>query len=183
MTAEAEVKPAKFFYGWVVVFVAALLGFLGTGFYSYSRGVFLPALAEELADGSRFAIAMGFSAAGITTAMIAPFLGAILDRYSPRRVILTGIIVMAASYLLLGLVQSLWQYYVIVGIGMGVGMSCMGGLAWHRTVISWFDHWRGRAIALAVLGASLAGVMMPPLVIALVEALGEVFLRLPVLRA
>ena len=58
----------RFFYGWVVVFVAACLGFLGTGFYSYSRGVFLPSLAEDLGDGSRFAIAMGFSIAGVTTA-------------------------------------------------------------------------------------------------------------------
>ena len=55
---------------------------------------------------------------------------------------------------------------------MGFGMTCMGGLAWHRTVVSWFDHWRGRAIALAVMGASIAGVMMPPLVEALLESIG-----------
>jgi MFS family permease len=51
-------------------------------------------------------------------------------------------------------------------------MSCMGGMAWHRCVIFWFDHWRGRAIAFAVMGASLAGIMMPPLVTALVDAYG-----------
>jgi cyanate permease len=55
---------------------------------------------------------------------------------------------------------------------MGLGMTCMGNLAWHRTVISSFDHWRGRAIFLGVLGASLAGVVMPPLVTNLVEAIG-----------
>jgi MFS family permease len=162
----------RFFYGWVVVGVAAFLGFLGTGFYSYSRGVFLPALAEELADGSRFAIAMGFSVAGITSALIAPFLGQILDRHSPRRVMLVGVVVVTVSYLFLSTAENLWQYFLIVGLGMGVGMACMGGLAWHRSVISWFDHWRGRAIAIAVMGASLAGVMMPPLVTALVESVG-----------
>ena len=47
-----------------------------------------------------------------------------------------------------------------------------GALAWHRTVIFWFDHWRGRAIAFAVMGASLAGMMMPPLVTALVDQYG-----------
>ena len=170
--AGPELKKPTFFYGWVVVGVAAMLGFLGTGFYSYSRGVFLPSLAEDLAQGSRFAIAMGFSVAGVTGALISPYLGQLLDRYSPKRVILIGIVVVGVSYLLLGLAGSLWQYYLIVGVGMGVGMSCMGGLAWHRSVISWFDHWRGRAIAFAVLGASLAGVMMPPLVTALVESIG-----------
>ena len=173
MTGQTRPQPGQgFFYGWVVVGVAAILGFLGTGFYSYSRGVFLPVLAEDLADGSRFAIAMGFSAAGITSALIAPFVGQILDRHSPKRVILLGIGVVSAAYLLLSAAQNLWQYYLIVGIGMGVGMAGMGGLAWHRSVINWFDHWRGRAIAISVMGASLAGVMMPPLVTSLVASVG-----------
>jgi len=175
-TDSSEIRPVesptRFFYGWIIVGVAGTLGFLGTGFYSYSRGVFLPSLAEDLGNGSRFAIAMGFSAAAVTSAAIAPYIGHLLDRYSPRRIILMGIAVVSSAYLLLSVTQTLWQYYLIVGVGMGVGMSCMGGLAWHRSVISWFDHWRGRAIALAVMGASLSGVMMPPLVTALVEAFG-----------
>ena len=100
---------------------------------------------------------MGFSVAGVTGALISPYLGQLLDRYSPKRVMLIGILVVAFPICCCGARRSLWQYYLIVGVGMGVGMSCMGGLAWHRSVISWFDHWRGRAIAFAVLGASLAG--------------------------
>ena len=165
-------REPRFFYGWVIVLVGAILTFLGTGLYAYSRGVFLPSLAEDLADGSRFSIAMGFSLAAVTTAFIAPFIGNILDRFSPKHVILTGIGVVTLSYLALALCQSLWQFYLIVGVGMGIGMACMGNLAWHRTIISWFDHWRGRAIALGVLGASLAGVVMPPLVTALVQSIG-----------
>ena len=162
----------RFFYGWVIVLVSAILTFLGVGFYSYSRGVFLPSLAEELGDGSRFAIAMGFSIATVTTAILAPFIGWVLDRYSARHVILTGIGLVTLSYLALGWCQNLVQFYLIVGLGMGAGVACMGTLAWHRVVISWFDHYRGRAIALAVLGASLAGVVMPPLVTELVQAVG-----------
>ena len=52
-------QPRKF-YGWVIVLVSALLGFLGTGFYSYSRGMFLPHLANTLDDGNRFSIPWGF---------------------------------------------------------------------------------------------------------------------------
>ena len=161
-----------FFYGWMIVGVGAILTFLGTGFYSYSRGVFLPSLAEQLADGSRFKIAMGFSAAAITGAFGAPFLGNLLDRSSPRNVIFLGIGVVTLSYLGLAASQTLWQFYLAVGVGMGIGMTCMGNLSWHKTIISWFDHWRGRAIALGVMGASLAGVVMPPLVTNLVDAIG-----------
>ena len=162
----------RFFYGWVIVAICMLLGFLGTGFYSYSRGVFLPSLAETLAEGSRLKISLGFSWAAIVGACISPALGRFLDAHSPRLVILWGIALVSVSYILLANAQTLWQFYLIVGFGFGIGMSCMGGMAWHRCVIFWFDHWRGRAIAIAVMGASLAGILMPPLVTSLVDAYG-----------
>ena len=115
------VRMSNVFYGWVIVGVGAILTFLGTGFYSYSRGVFLPSLAEDLADGSRFKIAMGFSAAAITGAVVAPFLGHVLDRYSPRVVILVGVGIVTASYLGLAATETLWQFYLVVGVGMGLG--------------------------------------------------------------
>ena len=149
-----------------------LLGFLGTGFYSYSRGVFLPSLAEAFSEGSRLKISLGFSWAAIVGAIISPALGRFLDQHSPRLVIMVGILIVSGSYVALASAQTLWQFYLVVGLGFGVGMSCMGGMAWHRCVIFWFDHWRGRAIAFAVMGASLAGILMPPLVTALVDAYG-----------
>ncbi len=80
---------------------------------------------------------MGFSIAAVTSAVLAPFLGRFLDNHSPRMVILVGIGVVTASYLMLSVCQTLLQFYLIIGVGMGVGMSCMGNLAWHRTIISW----------------------------------------------
>ena len=151
--------------------VSGLLGFLGTGFYSYSRGLFLPHLAETLDDGNRFSISMGFSCAVITGALIAPYLGRYLDYGSPRKVILYGVTIVSASYLMLAYVSNLVQFYFVVSVCMGLGMATMGGQVWHRSVINWFDHWRGRAISFAVLGASLSGIIMPPVVNAMIEAI------------
>ena len=172
--ASGRVKPSagNFFYGWVIVAVGGVLTFLGTGFYSYSRGIFLPALAEELADGSRFDISVGFSMAAATSAVLALWVGRLVDRGSSKRFLLFGIAFTTLGYVLLSRVTMLWQFYTVIGLCMGVAVTFMGNLVWHRTIISWFDHWRGRAISLAVLGASLAGVLMPPLVTYLVEAIG-----------
>jgi len=160
------------FYGWVVVAVGGMLTFLGTGFFSYSRGVFLPSLVDDIGNGSRFSISVGFSLSSILAALLATWLGRQLDHRSPKRIILIGIGLVCVSYVLLSLMQQLWQFYLIISLGMGAGMLCMGNLAWHRTVMNWFDHWRGRAISLGVLGASLAGVVMPPLVTSLVASIG-----------
>ncbi|MEC8348561.1 MAG: MFS transporter, partial [Pseudomonadota bacterium] len=156
----------------MIVAVAALLSFLGTGFYSYSRGIFLPSLADALDNGERFGISMGFSAAAVTGAIVAPYIGRYLDHGSARKVLLLGTIIVTTCYVLLAVIGNMIQYFLVVSIGMGVGMVCMGGQAWHRSVISWFDHWRGRAISFSVLGASLAGIAMPPVVNALIELYG-----------
>ncbi len=148
-----------------------MLGFLGTGFYSYSRGLFLPHLAETLDDGNRFNISMGFSCAVITGALIAPYLGRYLDYGSPRKVVLYGVAIVSASYVLLAYASNLVQFYFVISVCMGLGMATMDGQVWHRSVRNWFDHWRGRAIAFAVMGASVAGIVMPPLVNAMIEAI------------
>ena len=70
-----------------------------------------------------------------------------------------------------GHVSNLIQFYFVVSVCMGLGMATMGGQIWHRSVINWFDHWRGRAIAFAVMGASVSGIAMPPLVNAMIEAI------------
>lgn len=160
------------FYGWVVVAVGGMLTFLGTGFFSYSRGVFLPSLVDDIGNGSRFDISVGFSLSSVLAALLASWLGRQLDYRSPKRIILIGIGLVCISYVLLSFMQELWQFYLIISVGMGAGMLCMGNLAWHRTVMNWFDHWRGRAISLGVLGASLAGILMPPLVTSLVAEIG-----------
>ena len=115
---------------------------------------------------------MGFSLAAVTGAIVAPYIGRYLDHGSARKLLLWGTVIIATCYVLLASVDNLIEYFLVVSIGMGVGMVCMGGQAWHRSVISWFDHWRGRAISFAVLGASLAGIAMPPVVNALIELYG-----------
>lgn len=159
------------FYGWVIVLVSAALGFLGTGFYSYSRGFFLPHLADALDEGNRFNISIGFSWAVIVGSLIAPHLGRYLDYGSPKKVILGGVTIVSASYFMLAHVSTLLQFYCVVSVCMGFGMATMGGQVWHRLVMNWFDHWRGRAIAFAVMGASISGIVMPQVVSALLEVI------------
>ena len=104
-----------------------------------------------------------FPCAVITGALVAPYIGRYLDYGSPKKVMLGGIAIVSVSYLMLAYVSNLLQFYFVVSVCMGLGMATMGGPVWHRSVMNWFDHWRGRAIAFAVMGASISGIVMPPL--------------------
>lgn len=159
-----------FFYGWLVVAAAALLAFFGTGLFSYTRGVFLPPLADTF--GGRFEVAVGFSIEGVVAALFAPFLGRLLDAYSPRWIMLIGIVSVSAGYALLSLATALWQFYLIIAVCFGLGMGAMGVLPWQKVVVTWFVRRRGLALALGVLGASLAGIVMPPVANALIAEAG-----------
>ena len=125
-----------------------------------------------IANGDRTEISFAFSSAFVMGTLLAPFIGRLLDRSSPKNVLTFGIAIVTVSYLLLSQVETILQFYLVTTIGMGLGMACMGGLAWHRSIINWFDHWRGRAIALGVLGASLSGIVMPQFVPELIENYG-----------
>jgi MFS family permease len=159
-----------FFYGWLIVGAAALMAFLGTGLFAYTRGVFLPSMADTF--GGRFEVALGFSIEMVVTALSAPLLGRVLDAWSPKTVMLIGIVTVALGYYLLSLVQALWQLYLVMAVCFGLGMGAMGVLPWQKVVVTWFTRRRGLALALGVMGASLAGIFMPPVANALIADRG-----------
>ncbi len=163
-------RRLPFFYGWVIVAASALLAFLGTGLFSYTRGVFLPSLAETF--GGRFEVALAFSIETVVAAAFAPFLGRVLDRHSPRRVMTAGTLVVALGYYLLSRCDEAWQLYLVMGVLFGLGMAAMGTIPWQKVVVTWFERRRGLALALGVMGASVAGVVMPPVANELISTFG-----------
>ncbi len=165
-------KLGNVFYGWNIVGIAVMMGILGTGLSAYSNGIMLPYLADTLADGSRGEIALGYSIVTIVAAIIAPAVGRFVDTHSPRKAILIGIVITAVSYVMIARVQSVWQFFLAKGVVFGVGITLIGPLTRNRVVINWFDHWRGRALGISVLGASLAGIFFPPIINTIVNELG-----------
>jgi len=84
------------YYGWRVV-LAASLGVMG-GFGSlfvYTFAVFVKPLSAQF-GWSREQISTGFAVAAVTLGVVSPFLGRWLDRYTPRRIILLCVTVLAA---------------------------------------------------------------------------------------
>ena len=130
--------------------------------------MFLPHLANTLDDGNRFSISMGFSCAVITGAL---YTYRPLSRHgSPKKVMLGGIAIVSVSYPMLAHVSI--RCNLLCGQclhGIRHGHHGRPGLAPFSDEL--FDHWRGRAIAFAVMGASISGIAMPPLVNAMIEAI------------
>jgi len=76
---------------------------------------------------------------------------------------LAGATILAISLLLTSNLTELWQWIALRGTISMFGSALLGNLVVNITISKWFVEQRGRAIGLAAIGVSLAGVVLPPL--------------------
>lgn len=155
--------------GWVMIFFAAIIA--GAGFGGMmSVTVFLEPLENDfgwLRQETSFAYMVGNLAAGFGGILM----GGWTDRSSARPVILTGVIVMGASFIALAMMRTRMEFYVIYGLILcGLGVSAfMVPLA--STMGFWFDKNRGLAMSLMMGGQSLGGAFVPYLARYLIDTM------------
>ena len=148
------------FFGWRMVAVAFFVDFIAVGFFFYSYSVFFKSIAAEFGD-SRLGVSIGISVTQGVGALLAPFIGRALDRFPLKRIMAAGAISMGTGFLLLGLVQTPLQFYLVLGVFIGFGAGAMGQLATSKLVSNWFVLKRGTALGIAATGISVSGVLMP----------------------
>jgi MFS family permease len=158
--ARTRTTP-PFFYGWIIVGLA----FLSTGVWTAMRttfAVFFVALLEEF-RWSRAGGAGVQSLAFIVYTCTAPAVGALIDRFGPRRVILPGIMLLSAGLCLSSRVQSLAQFAVFYGLIAALGVTCVSIVAYSAILARWFERRRGTASGIAVSGMGLVTFVLVPL--------------------
>ena len=159
------------FLGWRIVALAFLTNFISVGFVFYSYGVFFKALAQDI-GGSRLGVSVGLTGMNLVSASVAPFVGRALDRGYAKRLMAAGAAIMGLGFIVGSRIEALWQFYLVFGSMMGVGVCLLGGLSSSTLVANWFVERRGTALGLATMGISMSGVFMPPLGTALIARYG-----------
>jgi sugar phosphate permease len=159
------------FYGWWIVAVAFLTHCVTVGLVFYSFGVFLPTLTAHF-GWSRAEVSFGFSLVSLCAAVYAPFVGRTVDRFGPRPSQLFGAIVVALGFLLLRRVETLTEFYVLMGLVVSLGATSLGQLPSNAAVANWFVRRRGRALGISTTGISMGGVIFVPLSQFLIDRFG-----------
>jgi MFS family permease len=96
--AARIIKPfTGLFYGWRMVAAASAVRVLGAGLHSYGFTVFFLPRSQEL-NPSRTATSFAFSLSRAEGAIEGPIVGHLLDRYSPRPVMLAAVLLMGGGY-------------------------------------------------------------------------------------
>ena len=164
-----ELRQSRF-QGWSVVWVAFVIAVFGWGVGFYSPGVLLLTLHAS----------KGWPVAMISSAITAHFLiGAALIVYLPEahrsiglaQTTIIGAVLAGAGIVAWSVASAPWQLFVAAAIS-GSGWAATSGAAINAMVAPWFDRDRPKAIGLAFNGASIGGVMFPPLLILLIAKIG-----------
>ena len=127
---------------------------------SSTLSVFLKPLTEDLAV-SRGLFSLLRSGEILIGAVLAPFVGPIVDRFGGRWLMAGGALVAGVGLVLLSQVGAFWQFLLLRWFLVTVGGVFMCHMVVSVTVARWFVRKRGRAIAIAGLGQGLSKVCIP----------------------
>lgn len=161
-TAEVTPRARSISYGWwVVLSGTALMTLVGALSY-YGMGVFFNALRDDL-GWSAAALGAALSLARIQGGVLAPVVGVIIDRYGPRKLMIVGVAMTGAGFILLGQTMSLVYFYIVFIVLVQGGISAGMGNAPSSAIVYWFDQRRATALGVMQLGISFGGILAKPL--------------------
>ncbi len=144
---------------------------MGAGLVGYIPGVFLEPMTEEL-GWTRTEFIAAFIGGQAVMAFSGLAVGGLIDRHGGRPLVLAGGAATVITLLLTAEVQELWQWWLLRGLLQSAGIAVGGSLVVSVTLSKWFVTRRGRAIAIAAMGLSLAGVVVPNALTPVVDAFG-----------
>lgn len=165
-----DVEESLRYPGWRVVAACFLVELFIFGFGLYGHAVYLAELHRL----------HGWSTAVISTASTVSFLlGSFLTAFTadamawvgPRRLVLLGMLALAASTILLAFAHTLWQLFAAYVL-LSFGWAGMGTVVAATILRAWFDRRSGLAISFAFNGATCGGIVLAPALVLLVGAMG-----------
>ena len=150
-----EEQSHKLFFGWWIVAGTIVIQGLHSTLLFLSFGAYLDQLQAAF-GWSRTALSAAFSLGRIESGLLGPIQGWAIDKYGPRINIQIGTILFGGGFILLSLIQTLWQFYLVFFI-VAIGASLAGFLTLQTAIANWFITKRARAMGLAQTGMGIAG--------------------------
>jgi len=139
---------------WTVAAIAAICMVVIYGI-RHSFSAFFPSILNDY-GWTRGGTALMFSINVALYGMLAPIAGNLADRWKPKLMMSLGILTIGISTASCALANELWQFYVLFGILLSLGMAFSGGPVMIPVVSRWFTRRRGAAIGIVVAGGALS---------------------------
>lgn len=163
-------RRCPFYYGWVIVACAMCASLARQGAAVATLSVFITPMTAEF-GWSRAGLSGAVSLGGVLGALIAPILGAAVDRRGARAMLTLSAIVVATTALALSETRSLLWFYVAFSVGrmMFAGPFDIGISS---SVANWFVHRRAQAMSYVSVSTGISLALMPVMAQLAIDARG-----------
>lgn len=147
-------------YAFVIVACCCLMMGVNVGFSFSCAGIFYKPVSYALGVSiGEFGLYM--SIMYIASAIMLPFAGKLLQRFSARILFSAASLLNAISFLALGCVSSLWQVYLI-SIPLGISIAFLLYMSYPTLINRWFHTRMGLMIGICCAASGIGGVVFNP---------------------
>lgn len=155
---------------WTLLGAAFLTFSVGAGFM-HAYTVFLVAFIEDF-GWSRADVSLAYAMSQLVSGFTSPFIGWLVDRFGPRRLILMGGLLLAAGLAASAFATQLWHVVVLFGVVMTLGSNCLGLVVFVPLLSRHFIRNRGMAVSVVQSANGFARAFSAPVATIMISELG-----------
>lgn len=160
----------RYYYGWLIMALSFLVLVTANGVV-LTFGVFLVPVSDDL-QMTRGFISLAMALFMAVQGLGAPLVGYNIDRLGPRRVVLAGLGILAAGAAAMAYIATPLHLFLVFGLVMGIGYSCVTLLTNSVIISRWFQKRRGLAMGISMSGLPVGPLIFSPLNALLIERIG-----------
>ncbi len=167
--ASARTSPVDRPYAWFRLTVSVLLGTIsGIGMWAFV--LVLPAVESDFGvDRASASLPYTMTMAGFAIGNV--IYGRFVDRMGITMPAITAAVALSGGFIASAFTSSIWQFAVIHGLLIGIGMSAAFGPL-IADISHWFVRYRGIAVAATACGNYIAGAVWPTFLQGFIETDG-----------
>ena len=148
------------FYGWWLVAISGFIMVIATVPLFHAMSLWAVALEHQF-GWNRTQLGLALTLTRVEGGIMGPVEGYLTDRVGTRRMVLVGLLIVGAGFLLFGQVSSLWMFYlayVVMSLGQGLG----SWVPMMTLLNNWFTRRRSMAISWANVGSRMGALLLVP---------------------
>ncbi len=166
-------KERQFEYKWVIAALGFLMIFVGLGFFSSTRSLFIAPVTDAL-EIPRSAFSLTDSFRYIATSVTNLFFGFLIVRFGAKKLVAAGFLCLFGAALCFSFAESIVLFYV-GGVLMGIGFSWTTTTIVSYVVNHWFTEKKGTIMGAVLAANGLGGAVATQIVTPIIYEQGNPF--------
>lgn len=162
---------ARVFYGWWIVALGSLVNGIGAGIFFHSLTIFFLPLKTEF-HASSAAISLFYGAARLEGGVESPVVGYLISRFGARAMMIIGILMAGGGLFLVSSLHDYWTFFFVFIFIVFMGYNAGFYHPVSTVMNNWFIRRRGVAFSLISSSAGMGGMVMAPLLSAIIVNYG-----------